>query len=353
MRGSVDRVEVARSENLDSARHAHGPFTGRAKRIPGILIPGIPIPGILVDPIIASPFGIHLWWYGLSYSLGFLNAFLFLRRRRVALGLSERSLFTLSLLLVVGVLAGGRGIVVNNEWAFYSAHPGLIPALWIGGLATHGLIIGGAGAVMIFCAAARRPFRPVLDALAVAAAIILGFGRIGNFIDGQILGSVTTLPWGVQFPGAEGLRHPVVLYDGLKNFLIVPVLLWTEHRGVPAGRLAALFLFLYAFPRLFIDLLREYPLTLMGLPSGQTFNILMAITGAALVLKSWLRPGPSPAVPGQPPAAAGWRPLAFAARLAFALTIPSDATRDVPATYGARHPGLVHSLIYPALSTGP
>ena len=311
------------------------------------------IPGILVvhdiDPIIGSLFGVHLWWYGLSYALGFLSAFLFLRRRRAALGLSERALYTLTLLLVLGVLAGGRAIVVNNEWAFYRGHMDLIPALWIGGLATHGLIIGGAAGVLLFCMAAQRPFRPVLDALAVAAAIILGFGRIGNFIDGQIVGTVTTLPWGVQFPEAEGIRHPVVLYDGLKNFLIVPVLLWTAKQGVPPGRLAALFVFLYAFPRIFIDLLREYPLTLMGLPSGQTFNILMAAVGAALLLKSWLRPGPSPPVPVQPPAAPGWRRPAFLVLLVFALTIPSDATRDVPAAYGRRHPGLVHSAMYPVL----
>jgi phosphatidylglycerol:prolipoprotein diacylglycerol transferase len=302
-----------------------------------------------LDPIIASPFGVHLWWYGLSYALGFLNAFLFLRRRRAALGLSERSLYTLTLLLVFGVLAGGRAIVVNNEWAFYRDHPGLIPALWLGGLATHGLIIGGATAVLLFCLHADRPFRPVLDALAVSAALILGFGRIGNFIDGQIVGSLTTLPWGMEFPNAEGLRHPVVLYDGLKNFLIVPVLLWTERRHVPAGRLAALFVFLYAFPRIFIDLLREYPLTLMGLPSGQTFNILMAAAGALLLLKSWLHPGPSPAVPAQAPAPAGWRRAALATLLVFAVIIPSDATRDIPATYGDRHPGLVHSILYPAL----
>jgi phosphatidylglycerol:prolipoprotein diacylglycerol transferase len=305
-----------------------------------------------IDPVIGSVFGIHLWWYGLSYSLGFLNAFLFLRHRREALGLSERGLYTLTLLLTIGVLVGGRAVVVNNEWAFYREHPALIPALWIGGLATHGLIIGGAAGVLLFCHHEGRPFRPVLDALAVSAAIILGCGRVGNFIDGQIVGSETSLPWGVRFPNAEGVRHPVVLYDGLKNFLLVPVLLWTARRGVPPGRIAALFVFLYAAPRIFIDLLREYPLLLMGLPSGQTFNILMAAVGAALLLKSWLRPGPSPATPAQPPAAAGWRRPLFAALLLAVMVIPSDATRDIPATYGARHPGLVHSVIYPALDIG-
>jgi phosphatidylglycerol:prolipoprotein diacylglycerol transferase len=302
-----------------------------------------------IDPIIGTVLGIHLWWYGLSYALGFLSAHVVLRRHREALGLSWRSLYTLTLLITVGVLAGGRAVVVNNEWDFYRSHLPLIPALWIGGLATHGLIIGGAMAVLLFCAVERRPFRPVLDVLAIGAASILACGRIGNFIDGQIVGSVTTLPWGVKFPDAEGFRHPVVLYDAIKNALLVPILIWVGRQRVPAGRVAALFLLLYALPRILIDLLREYPLTLWGLPSGQTMNVAMAAIGAALVFKSIVRPGPSPAVPPQEPAPPGWRPWTFAALLAFSLLIPSDATRDVPARYGARHPGLVHSRVYPPL----
>ena len=124
--------------------------------------------------------------------------------------------------------------------------------------------------------------------LAVAAALILGFGRIGNFIDGQIVGSLTSMPWAVRFPEADGFRHPVVLYDGLKNFLLVPVLLEIERRGAPPGRIAALFVFLYAALRIPIDLLRDYPITTFGLPTGQAFNVIMATVGLVLLLKSWL-----------------------------------------------------------------
>src|SRR6187402_3199215 len=120
-----------------------------------------------IDPIIASVLGVHLWWYGLSYALGFVSAHLFLRRRCRQLGLSVASVYTLTLLLAVGVLIGGRIVVVNNEWGFYRAHRDLIPALWIGGLATHGLIIGGAAGVAAFCLAMGRPWRSLFDALAV------------------------------------------------------------------------------------------------------------------------------------------------------------------------------------------
>jgi phosphatidylglycerol:prolipoprotein diacylglycerol transferase len=309
-----------------------------------------------IDPIITSAFGVHLWWYGLSYSLGFLNAWVFLRRNRGRLGLSLRAVYDLTLLLAVGVLVGGRALVVFNEWPFYREHLSLVPAIWLGGLATHGLIAGGAAGVLVFCIVRRQPFRPIFDALAIAAAMILGCGRIGNFIDGQIVGSITSVPWAVQFPEAAGFRHPVVLYDGLKNFMLIPLLMWVRSRGVPPGRLAALFLFLYAALRIPIDLLREYPLTLLGLPSGQTVNVAMALAGALLLVRNWRR-GSARGVDevhtdedlgsSRGP---GWRRLAFAACLVIATVIPSDATRDVPAQYGRRHPGLVHSAMYPPIN---
>jgi phosphatidylglycerol:prolipoprotein diacylglycerol transferase len=306
-----------------------------------------------LDPVLFSAWGVHAWWYGLSYTLGFLNAHLALRRNSRRLGLSRSRVYELTLLLSAGVLTGGRAIVVHNEWAFYRDHLSLVPALWVGGLATHGLIAGGAVGVLVFCLVRRQPFRPVFDALAVPVAIILGLGRIGNFIDGEIVGRLTSLPWGVKFPDAEGFRHPVVLYDGLKNFALVPVLAWVSRRQVPPGRVAALFLLLYAGLRIPIDLLREYPLTLMGLPSGQAVNLIMAAAGAALVAKSILVPPP---LAGQPPALpdadppSRWQRLLLAAILLFCLAIPSDATRDVPVTYGHRHPGLVHSRIYPPIT---
>lgn len=303
-----------------------------------------------IDPVIGTVAGVHLWWYGLSYSVGFLNAFLFLRRRRLSLGLSERSLYSLALLLSTGVLIGGRSLVVfSNEWTFYREHTALIPAVWIGGLATHGLLIGGAAGVLTFSLLWRRPFRPIFDVLAVAAAVILGFGRFGNFIDGQIVGSLTSMPWAVRFPEVDGFRHPVVLYDGLKNFLLVPVLLEIERRGAPPGRIAAWFVFLYAAFRIPIDLFRDYPIATFGLPTGQAFNGIMATVGLMLLFKSVWRSSADIRTSPEPSAAPGWRRWVFATVLLFAMVIPSDATRDVPERYGSRHPALAHSAFYPNL----
>jgi phosphatidylglycerol---prolipoprotein diacylglyceryl transferase len=304
-----------------------------------------------IDPIIGTVAGVHLWWYGLSYSLGFLNAF-FAIRRRSDLGLTRTQVLDLAILLSVGVLVGGRLVMVFHSRAFFALHPELICSLWLGGMATHGLVIGGFAGVLVFCLAHRQPLRIVFDVLAVPTAVILACGRIGNFIDGEIVGVVTTMPWGVKFPDVEGFRHPVVLYDGLKNLLIIPALVSVRRRGAPAGREAALFLFLYAFLRLFIDRLREYPQTLMGMPAGQAFNLLFAGVGMALLVRSCLRKGEGPApartagADDGTPAALWLRWCVFAAIVLAALAIPSDGLRDIPKVYGARHPGLIYTSLY-------
>ena len=111
-----------------------------------------------IDPIIGTVAGVHLWWYGLSYSLGFLNAYYAIRRRS-DLGLTRSQVLDLAILLSVGVLLGGRLVMVFHSRGFFAGHPGLIPAIWLGGMATHGLLIGGFVGVGLFCVIHRQPYR--------------------------------------------------------------------------------------------------------------------------------------------------------------------------------------------------
>ncbi len=213
-----------------------------------------------------------------------------------------------------------------------------------------------------FCRLHGKSFLSVTDALAIPAAFILGVGRIGNFIDGQIVGSVTPVCWAVKFPDAEGFRHPVVLYDGMKNLLIIPILMYAGKRQLPSGVLTGIFLFLYAFLRIFIDVFREYPTTLLGLATGQVLNILLSILGLVLTILPFRRryggaeaAVARPAIVEESPVSVGvgWRLVLFALLLLFSLVIPSDWTQDVPARYGKRHAGLGYSAIYPRIDTSP
>lgn len=316
-----------------------------------------------IDPIIASVFGVHLWWYGLSYSLGFLNIYLWLRRRRGQYGFSMRAVYSLTLLVTAGVLFGGRVVeVAFYEWPFYREHPELIPAFWLGGMATHGLILGAVGAIVVFSGLSGRRVLFVTDVLTVPAAFILGVGRIGNFIDGQIVGSVTGVWWAVKFPDAVGFRHPVVLYDGIKNLMLIPILLYIGKRKPPEGALTGSFLLLYAFLRIFIDVFREYPTTLWGFATGQALNIIMSVVGVLLLVWSLTRG--RRASSGAQGAAADveegdgaespfWQKALFVVLVLFSLTIPSDWTQDIPSRYAKRHPGLDYSLVYPRIYSSP
>ncbi|MCB1435309.1 MAG: prolipoprotein diacylglyceryl transferase, partial [Alphaproteobacteria bacterium] len=123
--------------------------------------------------------------------------------------------------------------------------------------------------------------------LVVAAAFIFGVGRIGNFIEGGVIGTMTSLPWGVKLPDVEGFRHPVSLYDGVKNLALVPVLMAVLKRW-PAGQgvATAIFLIGYGGLRFLVDQFRDYESTLGGIGPGQWFNLAMAVAGVIMLIVS-------------------------------------------------------------------
>ena len=315
-----------------------------------------------VDPIVTTLAGVHIWWYGLGYAAGFAEMLVYLQRTRHSLGLTRREVYALVLFVATGVLAGGRAIEVSfDEWPFYREHPQLIPALWLGGMATHGLLLGAAAGLVLYSYSYRKPLLETADALVIAGAFLMGIGRLGNFIDGQIVGSITDVPWAVKFPYADGFRHPVVLYDGMKNLLLIPYLLWVRRTNPTPGATAARFVFWYAFLRIGLDLFRDYPTHRLAIGTGQTLNIVMTFVGLVLLWRSRQRRLGRLGSRGAafvPRHGADERPsilqlAALAAVLAFSTTIASNWTQDVPAKYSARHPGLTHSWLYPAIDTAP
>jgi len=193
------------------------------------------------------------------------------------------------------------------------------------------------------------------DQLAIPGSYLMGMGRIGNFIDGQIVGSVTNVWWAVQFPDAPGFRHPVVLYDGAKNFLILGLLLLLRRSKPARGILVAHFIFWYGFLRIFVDLFREYPTSLLGIATGQAFNLFMSVLGAFLLF--WFSRQPrktdetvsQTSVDSKPRDTRGlWlKRIVLAGLILFSLTLPSDWTQDIPGRYGKRHAGMHYSSLYP------
>jgi len=311
-----------------------------------------------IDPIVMKVGWFYIWWYGLSYTFGFLGLFFWVRRNRLKLRMEMNEVYTLTIFMASGVLLGGRLIeVIFYEWAYYREHLWHIPAVWLGGMSTHGILLGSIVGLLLFCTLHKRSFLEIADVLAIAGAYIMGVGRIGNFIDGQIVGSVTDVWWGVKFPDAEGFRHPVVLYDGIKNLLLIPFLLMIRKSKPPRGVVMAHFILWYGFLRIFVDFYREYRTDFYGFPPGQEFNIFMTVAGACLLAWFYRKSARTAYLPtpllssGQTsagPVSGLWpRRLIFVLLLILPAIIPSDWTYDIPKRYGHRHPGLEYSSIYP------
>ena len=306
-----------------------------------------------IDPVLLEIGGVYLWFYGLSYSLGFTSIFLWFRRVRRKFGFTIGAVYSLTIYIALGVVIGGRLLeVFFYEWNYYSGHLLQIPAAWLGGMSTHGVLLGVIVAGSLFCRIHGIRIFALGDELAIPGSYLMAMGRIGNFIDGQIVGSVTSVWWGVQFPDASGFRHPVVLYDGAKNFLILGLLLWLRRSNRVEGLLTAHFIFWYGFLRIFVDLFREYPTSLFGIATGQAFNILMTVTGAFMIVwfsrnRNEKQVRSSKEFQEDKPRLLWLKRSVLVALALISLTLPSDWTQDIPARYGKRHSGMQYSWMYP------
>jgi phosphatidylglycerol:prolipoprotein diacylglycerol transferase len=290
---------------------------------------------------IGTVFGLPLYWYGAIYTVGFLGVFGWFALRRGRLGWTMADVVELSVLMAAGIMIGGRVFdILVYELGYYREHPLHALNWWVGGMASHGVMLGGVVGVLLFCRFRRKPFLVAADELTVPAAFLMGIGRIGNFIEGGVIGSVTTMPWGVIFPGVEGPRHPVALYDGAKNLLLVPILIlilrrWPAGRGVATGA----FLFLYAGLRFLVDLFRDYEGGWLGIGQGQYFNLIMAAIG--LVVLVWALRRRLPGIPFISPDPRRVNPIlvaVFVFLCLYPLGIPTSWTRANIETIRAEEP---------------
>jgi phosphatidylglycerol:prolipoprotein diacylglycerol transferase len=256
------------------------------------------------DPIALdlSRFGIPVavHWYGITYLVGF-GLFLFLAWRRARLpqfaarGWTRRDIEDLLFYGVLGTVIGGRlGYVLFYKPGFYAAHPLEILAVWKGGMAFHGGLLGVIVAIALFARMRRRPFLEVTDLVAPCVPTGFAAGRIGNFINGELWGRLADpwLPWAMVFPqaGSPPLpRHPSQLYQFLLEGLLLFAVLWIygkRPRGL--GQVSGAFLFGYGVLRFVAEFFRqpdEFLGTLaLGMSMGQWLCVPMIFAGLALWL---------------------------------------------------------------------
>ena len=242
-------------------------------------------------------FGFAVHWYGLLYLLAFLIGWVLLPRLQKyrGLNLSKETWADLLSWGVIGVIVGGRlGFVFFYEPEYFLQYPWKIFAVWEGGMASHGGFIGVTLALWHVLRRKRLPFLAIGDIVVVAVAIGLACGRFGNFINQELYGTVTQLPWGIEIPGVEGLRHPTPLYAMIKDLFIALVCyLHLRRPGSIHGRTTALFLMLYGVLRFLVEYVRvqEYPLVPVPffLSMGQVLTIPIFLIGAWLWVYSGRR----------------------------------------------------------------
>lgn len=238
---------------------------------------------------------VGLRWYGLAYVLGFALGYLMLRRaalRGEIENLSEGALDRLVGALIAGVVLGGRlGFVVQNIPA-WRADPLFPLKIWGGGMAFFG---GLAGVLLAVVWAVRRyhlRFWQVTDALTFPSALGLGFGRLANFVNGELVGAPTNGKWGVVFPKVDVLpRHPSQLYEAASHFALWALLLFLARRrrvwaGGRAGRLSLVFLSFYGFARFLTDFFRADDTYFGPFSSGQWASLALGFIGLVSIWRA-------------------------------------------------------------------
>jgi phosphatidylglycerol---prolipoprotein diacylglyceryl transferase len=249
-----------------------------------------------IDPIAFSLGPLAVRWYGLMYLLGFGLAW-WLGLRRIAQGqapIDRRQFDDLIFYAVLGVILGGRlGYVLFYKPGYYLAHPLEIPAVWQGGMSFHGGLLGVMGAMAL---AARRQgigYLRLMDFVAPLTPLGIAAGRMGNFINGELWGRPTDLPWGMLFRNAGSLpRHPSQLYEfALEGVALFALLWWFSSRPRARGQVSAMFLIGYGCLRFIAEFAREPDSFLGVLALGMTMGqwLCLPMIAGGLWLFAWSR----------------------------------------------------------------
>ena len=248
-----------------------------------------------------NPVLFHIWgplavrWYGLAYLLGFLGGYMILlrmsKRGEFAVPPQELGNFIVHI-AIYGVFLGGRlGYVLLYAWGTFIHDPLFLFRVWEGGMASHGGLLGVILVVLWTAWKKKVSFWNLTDGLALVAPLGLFFGRIANFINGELWGRPTDVPWAVIFPQAEDLtptpRHPSQIYESFGEGLLLLTALWLIRRaewGKRTGVLSAAFLLIYAAARIASECFREPDSTIYfgWLTKGQLYSSFMIL--AAIII---------------------------------------------------------------------
>ncbi|WP_419419693.1 prolipoprotein diacylglyceryl transferase [Legionella sp. D16C41] len=245
-----------------------------------------------IDPVAFSIGPLKVHWYGLMYLFGITAAWCLAqwRVKHYKLNWTTEQISDLIFYAALGVILGGRlGYMLFYNTQQFINNPLIFFKLWEGGMAFHGGLLGVAIALILYSRKIKKPFLEIGDFVAPLVPLGLAAGRLGNFINGELWGRVTDVPWAMIFPHSDGLpRHPSQLYEfGLEGIALFILVWWYAAKPRPVGCVSAVFLIGYACSRLIIEFFRE-PDAQLGfvafnwLTMGQLLSIPMLAAGFCL-----------------------------------------------------------------------
>ena len=253
-----------------------------------------------MHPVLFKVGPVEIRYYGLMYVIGIVVGIILMRREvvRKNLNLSKDDVISYAFWVVIGGLLGGRIYYVLFQWRqYYAGNPLEVFAIWHGGLAIHGGIIGGALFTWLYSRVKKVSFFDLLDITAPALALGQVFGRFGNFMNGDAHGLPTNLPWGIVFPPGSVAGdefpgqplHPVMLYElalNLASFFILWRLRKTDHKK---GFIFALYMLNYGILRFFVSFLRADSLMLGSIRGALVISAVFMAGSLSLILvfKLW------------------------------------------------------------------
>ena len=246
-----------------------------------------------LDPVLVhlGPLSVH--WYGLMYVVGVTVGMLVAVPYGVRIGISRDSAYELFWPIVIGSLIGGRlYYVVQSNLGWYLTHPENIIATWEGGMAFYGAVFGGAIAAFLVCRLKRLPFARVLDGAAVLIPLAQAFGRIGNIVNGDVLGYPSSLAWATQYtnpnntfvPSHQLAYQPAAAYELLFSLALFAVIWALRFRFRVPGTLFTLWAVLYSVGQFLLFFARANSVVLLGLKQAQ----LTAIVVVVVTVPIWL-----------------------------------------------------------------
>jgi phosphatidylglycerol---prolipoprotein diacylglyceryl transferase len=249
-----------------------------------------------LDPVALDLGFFQLRWYSLAYLFGIVIGWWYLLRmlREPGAPMARRHADDLVFYATLGIILGGRlGYVLFYRPGFYLENPLEILQLWDGGMSFHGGVIGVSLGIFYMARKHRLDWLRIHDYVACCIPFGLFLGRLANFVNAELWGRETDLPWGVIFPtGGEIARHPSQLYEALLEgvllFLILWILFWKTRARYRPGMLVGAFILVYGISRFLVELVRQPDAGLenlsWGLSMGQTLSLPMIVGGVYLML---------------------------------------------------------------------